>query len=137
LKEENQDQVALFLASHPDFELIDAAPILAARTSLQIDGPYLSLRPDVHGTDGFFAAIFERKKNLVTEKVEIETVLESDAESEILAASEGLLEPVVQELLAQHVEIETEAEAETTVKPKAKPRAKPKAKVNAAEKPKS
>ena len=69
LKEENQDQAALFLANHPDFELVDAAPILAARTPLNIEGPYLSLRPDVHGTDGFFAAIFERKKNLVIEAV--------------------------------------------------------------------
>lgn len=69
LKEENQDQAALFLANHPDFELVDAAPILAARTPLNIEGPYLSLRPDVHGTDGFFAAIFERKKNLVSEAI--------------------------------------------------------------------
>ena len=53
-----------FLADHPDFELIDAAPLLAARTPLQIEGPYLSLRPDVHQTDGFFAAVMERKKSL-------------------------------------------------------------------------
>lgn len=69
LKEENQDQAELFLANHPDFELVDAAPILAARTTLHIEGPYLNLRPDVHGTDGFFAAIFERKKALVSEKI--------------------------------------------------------------------
>jgi len=71
LQEENQAQAEFFLANHPDFELVDAAPILAARTSLQIDGPYLSLRPDVHGTDGFFAAIFERKKSLVSDEAEI------------------------------------------------------------------
>lgn len=71
LKEENQDQAEHFLATHPEFELVDAAPILAARTSLEIEGPYLNLRPDIHGTDGFFAAIFERKKALVSEKVEI------------------------------------------------------------------
>ncbi len=65
LAEENQAQVERFLGEHPDFELIDAAPILAARTPLQITGPYLSLRPDVHGTDGFFAAVMERKKNLI------------------------------------------------------------------------
>jgi 16S rRNA (cytosine967-C5)-methyltransferase len=64
LAEENQDQVVRFLADHPDFELIDAAPLLAARTPLQIEGPYLSLRPDVHQTDGFFAAVMERKKSL-------------------------------------------------------------------------
>ncbi len=64
LAEENQEQVERFLAAHPDFELVDAAPLLAARTPLQIEGPYLSLRPDVHGTDGFFAAVMERKKDL-------------------------------------------------------------------------
>ena len=86
-QEENQDQAELFLANHPDFELIDAAPILAARTPLHIEGPYLSLRPDVHGTDGFFAAIFERKKNLVSvvdtktseEEVEVEVEVEVKA----------------------------------------------------------
>ena len=62
LVEENQAQAERFLAEHPDFELIDAAQLLAARTSLQIEGPYLNLRPDVHGTDGFFAAVFERRK---------------------------------------------------------------------------
>ena len=62
LVEENENQAEKFLAEHPDFELIDAAPILAARTPLEIEGPYLKLRPDVHGTDGFFAAVFERRK---------------------------------------------------------------------------
>jgi 16S rRNA (cytosine967-C5)-methyltransferase len=62
LVEENQAQAERFLAEHPDFELIDAAQLLAARTPLQIEGPYLNLRPDVHGTDGFFAAVFERRK---------------------------------------------------------------------------
>jgi 16S rRNA (cytosine967-C5)-methyltransferase len=154
LKEENQDQAELFLANHPEFELVDASPILAARTTLQIEGPYLSLRPDVHGTDGFFAAIFERKKSLVTEKVkresESESELEAESESETLSSTEALLEPVVQELLTPlvetaavaktsaeiKVEIETKAESvpEPKVKPKAKPRAKPKAKVKVTEK---
>jgi 16S rRNA (cytosine967-C5)-methyltransferase len=62
LVEENQAQAERFLAEHPDFELVDAAQLLAARTPLQLEGPYLNLRPDVHGTDGFFAAVFERRK---------------------------------------------------------------------------
>ena len=60
LPEENEAQVEQFLATHPEFELVSAAPILAARTPLQIEGPYLKLRPDVHGTDGFFAAVLDR-----------------------------------------------------------------------------
>ncbi len=62
LVEENEQQAEKFLSEHPDFELVDAAPIIAARTPLEIDGPYFKLRPDVHGTDGFFAAVFERRK---------------------------------------------------------------------------
>jgi len=62
LIEENQAQAERFLAEHPDFVLLDAAQLLAARTPLQLEGPYLNLRPDVHGTDGFFAAVFERRK---------------------------------------------------------------------------
>lgn len=61
LEEENEGQVETFLAKHPDFEVVDASPILAARTPLVIEGPYLKLRPDIHETDGFFAVVFERK----------------------------------------------------------------------------
>lgn len=62
LPEENEAQIEKFLANHPDFSLVDAAPILAARTPLQIGGPFLKLRPDVHGTDGFFAAVLDRAR---------------------------------------------------------------------------
>ncbi|HEY9275253.1 MAG TPA: hypothetical protein VIR09_30115 [Achromobacter sp.] len=63
LAEENEVQAERFLASHPDFERLDAAEILAARCeTLKLEGPYVQLRPDVHGTDGFFAAVFERRK---------------------------------------------------------------------------
>lgn len=73
LVEENEQQAEKFLAEHPDFELIDAAPILSARTPLVIEGPYLKLRPDVHGTDGFFAAVFERRKQSATDLVKNQT----------------------------------------------------------------
>jgi len=63
LAEENEVQAERFLASHPDFERVDAAEILGARCeALKLEGPYVQLRPDLHGTDGFFAAVFERKK---------------------------------------------------------------------------
>lgn len=61
LAEENEDQIDRFLAQNPDFTLVDAGPVLADRCpGLQLDGPYLQLRPDVHGTDGFFAAVMTR-----------------------------------------------------------------------------
>nr|WP_233237527.1 RsmB/NOP family class I SAM-dependent RNA methyltransferase [Bordetella sp. LUAb4] len=63
LPEENEAQAEIFLAAHPEFERVDAAALLTARCDgLILAGPYVQLRPDVHGTDGFFAAVFERRK---------------------------------------------------------------------------
>jgi 16S rRNA (cytosine967-C5)-methyltransferase len=64
LAEENEDQALRFLAEHPDFEQVDVSTLLDNRAGkLEMSTPYLRLRPDLHGTDGFFAAIFERRKN--------------------------------------------------------------------------
>lgn len=60
LCEENEDQVAAFLAANPAFRLLpvaQAAPHLARAAR---DG-HLSLTPAQHGTDGFFAAILQRE----------------------------------------------------------------------------
>ncbi|MBV6305993.1 RsmB/NOP family class I SAM-dependent RNA methyltransferase [Candidimonas humi] len=63
LPEENENQVQAFLAENPEFELLEAGPILADRCeNLTFQGPYLSLRPDRDGTDGFFAAAMQRRK---------------------------------------------------------------------------
>nr|WP_255176097.1 RsmB/NOP family class I SAM-dependent RNA methyltransferase [Bordetella genomosp. 5] len=63
LEEENAAQAERFLAEHPEFERLDAARILQDRCpTLALTGPYVQLRPDEHGTDGFFGAVFERKK---------------------------------------------------------------------------
>jgi len=63
LPEENQEQVEAFLLAHPEFELLDAAAIAAERCpGLQETGPWLQLRPDRHGTDGFFAAVLQKHK---------------------------------------------------------------------------
>jgi 16S rRNA (cytosine967-C5)-methyltransferase len=59
LCEENEDQVAAFLANHPAFRrlpLQSAAPSLAGLAT----GDHLSLTPAQHGTDGFFAAVLQR-----------------------------------------------------------------------------
>lgn len=73
LAEENTQQAERFLAEHPDFERLDAAALLAQRVpALVLDGPYMQLRPDVHGTDGFFAAVFERKKAVSSAKAQAE-----------------------------------------------------------------
>lgn len=63
LPEENELQVQAFLEGNPEFSLLDAGKILKDRCeNLTFEGSMLSLRPDVHGTDGFFAAVLERRK---------------------------------------------------------------------------
>lgn len=63
LPQENEQQVEAFLAANDEFSLVDAGKILKDRCeNLTLEGPYLVLRPDVHGTDGFFAAVLERRK---------------------------------------------------------------------------
>lgn len=60
LREENEDQVARFLAADPSFRklpLTEAAPELAGLAEQDA----LLLTPARHKTDGFFAAVLERK----------------------------------------------------------------------------
>ncbi|MFT0850018.1 RsmB/NOP family class I SAM-dependent RNA methyltransferase [Achromobacter sp. F4_2707] len=64
LPEENERQVEAFLQANADFELLDAPAIARDRCpGLDMQGPYLQLRPDLHGTDGFFAAVMQRRKS--------------------------------------------------------------------------
>ncbi len=66
LPEENERQVEGFLAENPDFTLVDASKLVLDRCeNLTLSGPFLSMRPDRHGTDGFFAAVMERAKPVI------------------------------------------------------------------------
>jgi 16S rRNA (cytosine967-C5)-methyltransferase len=64
LAEENEDIVAAFLASHPDFSLVPAKQVLE-RLGLKVRdaGDFLHLYPHIHDTDGFFAAVMQRSPN--------------------------------------------------------------------------
>lgn len=62
LEEENESVAEAFLASHPDFSLVPANEVLAQQQIKLDTGKYLNLLPHLHGTDGFFAAVFERNK---------------------------------------------------------------------------
>jgi 16S rRNA (cytosine967-C5)-methyltransferase len=68
LAEENEVIAEAFLASHPDFSLLPANEILAQQQIKLDTGKFLNLLPHLHGTDGFFAAVFERKADAVKEK---------------------------------------------------------------------
>jgi 16S rRNA (cytosine967-C5)-methyltransferase len=70
LPEENEGIALAFSAAHPDFTPLDACDILtqlkveAAATLCsgpQTGGEFLRLWPHRHGTDGFFAAIWQKK----------------------------------------------------------------------------
>ncbi len=62
LHAENQDQVTSFLSRHADFVLGDAPAILRRQGVEPLpDGPMLVLFPRQSGTDGFFAAVMERR----------------------------------------------------------------------------
>ena len=61
LADENEQIVQDFLARQPDFTLLPAGDILA-RQGIDLSGELLHLQPDVHDTDGFFAAVLERRQ---------------------------------------------------------------------------
>ena len=61
LESENGAVVSDFLAKHPDFFSVSAEDVLR-KHHIEIDcGERLSLSPHRHGTDGFYAAVLERR----------------------------------------------------------------------------
>ena len=61
LEAENEAIVAAFLDAHADFALLPAQRALAEQKIPLDTGDYLSLQPHRHATDGFFAAVLERR----------------------------------------------------------------------------
>ncbi|MYM38527.1 RsmB/NOP family class I SAM-dependent RNA methyltransferase [Duganella qianjiadongensis] len=61
LDDENDFIAQQFIATHPDFELVPMSKVLAEQKIALEMGDYLKLLPHKHETDGFFAAVFERK----------------------------------------------------------------------------
>jgi 16S rRNA (cytosine967-C5)-methyltransferase len=67
LRQENEDVARAFGAAHPDFESLAARAVLE---SLKVEGAdglcgeggeFMRLWPHRHATDGFFAALWQRK----------------------------------------------------------------------------
>ena len=61
LNEENEQIIDAFLAEHPEFEPLSCAHLLEQQGIAIGSGERMRLWPHVHGTDGFFAAVFERR----------------------------------------------------------------------------
>jgi 16S rRNA (cytosine967-C5)-methyltransferase len=62
LREENENVADAFQAAHPEFTSLACNALLAAQRIALDTGPRLRLWPHAHGTDGFFAAAFERSR---------------------------------------------------------------------------
>jgi len=60
LPAENEHQIDAFLAHHPDFALLPLDQVWPD-AAVPCAGPYLSLTPRIHDTDGFFGAVMERR----------------------------------------------------------------------------
>ena len=64
LPEEDEMQIERFLARHPDF-VVRPVPAIWAELRPDVpapmEGPFMALSPARHGTDGFFAAVLERR----------------------------------------------------------------------------
>ena len=56
LLRENEDIIADFLKTHPDFTLVPASSVLPDAAT----GEFLKLTPAQHDTDGFFGAVLQR-----------------------------------------------------------------------------
>jgi 16S rRNA (cytosine967-C5)-methyltransferase len=61
LTEENEAQVQGFLAAHPEFAVLPLERAWTLPGAPPCPGPHLALTPHRHGTDGFFAAVLERR----------------------------------------------------------------------------
>ncbi len=60
LPAENEDQVTAFTERHPAFSVVPLAEAWPVETPPPSPGPFLSLTPLRHDTDGFFAAVLQR-----------------------------------------------------------------------------
>lgn len=61
LPQENQQIIESFLNKHPEFSIIPANNILRDRHISLDTGDFLQLRPHIHHTDGFFAAVLKKE----------------------------------------------------------------------------
>jgi 16S rRNA (cytosine967-C5)-methyltransferase len=89
MEEENDGVVEEFLASHADFALVPMSQVLAEQRIPLEMGDYLKMLPHVHQTDGFFAAVLERKATAKkTAALEAAALEAADADDAVEDAAE-------------------------------------------------
>lgn len=111
LAEENEQLAEAFLAAHPQFQLVNAADVLAQQQVKLDTGAYLKLLPHQHETDGFFAAVFELKAATAAKA--------ADQSAEIAASNaEVVVEEVAEPALVEAEVAEAEVAASKASKAK-------------------
>ncbi len=60
--EENEGQVENFLSRHPEYAVLPLKDVWEGEGAVPCDGNFLRLSPEKHATDGFFAAVLQRKE---------------------------------------------------------------------------
>lgn len=111
LAEENEQLAEAFLAAHPQFQLVNAADVLAQQQVKLDTGAYLKLLPHQHETDGFFAAVFELKAATAAKA--------ADQSAEIAASNaEVVVEEVAEPALVEAEVAEAEVAASKVSKAK-------------------
>lgn len=106
LDAENEAVVKQFLEAHPEFVLVSARDVLAEQRIGLDTGEYLKLWPHRHATDGFFAAVLERRGEVQpkTKKAQAETT-----------PDESAVEQEATEAIARARDTDTVAEPDTAL----------------------
>ena len=88
LQDENEAIAEAFLNNNGEFKLLAASDIMRQQQIAVDTGEYLKLLPHLHGTDGFFAAVFEKAaavkvpvEKLQVEKIQVEPLATSSESS--------------------------------------------------------
>ncbi len=135
LRDENEAIVDLFLQNHPEFKPLNAAEILSGQQVTLDTGVHLVLLPHLHGTDGFFAAAFERLP-ASAKPAPIEVIEPIIAELEAIAVAKKPAR-VPKPKTASKPKVTAKAGTEPEIKPKAIAQPKTTAKAKITPQPKS
>ena len=81
LPEENQAVIGDFLATHPQFTVLNCAELLSQQKIPLDTGEFLQLSPRLHQTDGFFAAALTRAETAETAKTDHKSEPVSETET--------------------------------------------------------
>ena len=107
LQDENENIAEEFLNANSEFSLVPANEVLSQQQIKVDTGKYLKLLPHLHGTDGFFAAVFERKAEVA------KAASVKDAPIKELVVDESEVKPMAKKMAAKPKVVKLKA-----VKPK-------------------